>query len=337
MHPRKLARVALRSSLRHVKHVTPTRPRHATGLTAEVYRQVERDFGMLAPPMALHSPAPAVLAAAWAMLRESLVATTSLVPRATKEMVATAVSMANSCPYCVDVHGATLASLGAGGWDDLDPVAAWARAGVAARWPFPAAHAPQLIAVATTFHYLNRVVHVFLGDSPLPPELPAAMRGRAMSLVGRIMRAPALRGGTPGESLPLLDAAPLPADLAWAAGEPHIAGAFARAAAVIDAVSAVPAPVRDLVVRELSTWDGTPPGVSRAWADVRGLPAADRAAGRLALLVAKAPYQVTGDEVAAYQRDHPADALVELVAWAALTAARRAGGRLAAGGTAAAA
>ena len=86
-------RVARRAALAHVEHVIPTDPSTATGLVREVYRQVERDFGMLAPPIALHSPAPTVLAAAWAMLHESLLAT-GTTPRATKEAIATAVSAA---------------------------------------------------------------------------------------------------------------------------------------------------------------------------------------------------------------------------------------------------
>lgn len=297
-------------------------------MTAEVYRQVERDFGMLAPPVALHSPAPAVLAAVWAILRESLVATTA-VPRPAKEAVATAVSMANSCPYCVEVHSATLDGLGADA--PSGDLVAWARAGGAIPPPFPTAHLTQLVAVAMAFHYLNRVVHVFLGDSPLPPGLPAPARGPATRFVGSIMRAPALRGGAPGESTRLLPEAPLPADLAWLAGEPHVARAFACAAAVIEKV-AVPEAVRDLLAAEMSTWDGRPPGVSRSWADapVRSLPERHRPAGRLALLVAKAPYQVTDDDITAYRCDDTADAdLVEFVAWVALSSARRAGARLA--------
>ena len=46
-------RSALRRTLRQVRHLSPVRPRHADGLVGQVYRQVERDFGMLAPPIAL--------------------------------------------------------------------------------------------------------------------------------------------------------------------------------------------------------------------------------------------------------------------------------------------
>jgi len=340
----KLIRTALRSTVRHVRHVSPVRPRHAAGLTADVYRQIERDFGMLAPPMSLHSPAPDVLAAAWTMLRESLVATTS-VSRATKEAVASAVSAGNDCPYCVEVHDATLAGLGTAdaAADAAAAAADWARAsgtraGAAARrWPVADAEAAQLIGVAVTFQYLNRVVNVFLDDSPLPPNVPAGGRATAGRVLGRVMRGPALRGARPGDSLELLSPAPLPADLAWAAGEEHVALAFGRAAAAVEAAAArsVPPAVRELVTAELSTWDGRPPGLSRSWVDgpVRRLSTQDQSAARLALLVAKASYQVDDEIVAAYETTDAG--LVELVSWAGLAAARRAGTWLAGQGPAA--
>lgn len=331
---RSAIRTTLRSTLNQVRHVTPVHPRGADGLTADVYRQIERDFGMLAPPMSLHSPAPANLAAAWAMLRESLVVTTSA-SRSVKEAVAAAVSAENTCPYCVEVHGATLDAL------DPDPatraVAEWVTGGgtPSSSLPFPAAHLPQLVGVAVTFHYLNRVVNVFLGDSPLPPGVPAGGRRHAGKVLGRFMRGPAMRGAHPGDAVGLLAPAPPAPDLAWAEGEPRVREAFDRAAATVDAAAAssVPAAVRELIVAELATWDGSPPGLSRSWVDgpVGRLSTSDQPAARLALFVAKAAYQVDDDVVGAYREGQPADtALIELVSWAALSAARVAGGRLAA-------
>ena len=337
----RLIRTALRSSMNQIRHVIPVHPRAATGLTARIYHQIERDFGMLAPPISLHSPAPATMAAAWAMLCESLVVTTS-VSRATKEAVAAAVSLSNTCPDCVEVHSATLGALVAGdgaGTPDADvrAIAAWAResgtrdgAAALAR-PFPDAHAPQLIGVAVTFQYLNRMVNVFLGDSPLPPRVPAGARGPAGRFLGRVMRGPALRGGRAGESLALLGPAPPADDLAWASGEPRIAEAFARAGATVNGTGAVAPAVRELVAAELSEWDGRPPGLSRSWVEraVRELSTSDQPAGRLALLVAKASYQVDDEVVTGYRRAQPADAaLVELVSWASLSAAMLAGGWL---------
>lgn len=337
----RLIRTALRTTLSQIRYVTPVHPRQARGRVAEVYRQVEADFGMLAPPIGLHSPAPDILAASWAMLRETLVADTA-VSRAAKEAVAATVSLANTCPYCVEVHSATLAGLGARadagaiGAGQLEAVAdpgirtiaTWAHAG--GRWPFPAQHAAELIGVAVTFEYLNRMVNVFLGESPLPPRVPVSARAGAHRVLGQIMRGPAVRGGRPGDSLRLLEAAPPARDLAWAAPNPVIADAFTRATATVDAAAArsVPLPVRVLVSAELAGWDGRPSGVFRAWADqaVRKLPDTVRGAGRLALLVAKASYQVDQEVIDGFRREQSGDrALLELTSWASLTAARRAG------------
>src|SRR5690606_8869078 len=55
---RTLSRMTAPGALAQVRHVTPVRPRAARGLVAEVYAGLERDFGMLAPPVILHSPVP---------------------------------------------------------------------------------------------------------------------------------------------------------------------------------------------------------------------------------------------------------------------------------------
>lgn len=344
-----LTRLTAGATFAHIRHVTPVRPAAASGLVGQVYAQVRRDFGMLAPPLVLHSPAPEALAASWLLLRETLVAT-GRVDRAAKEAVAAAVSVGNACPYCVDVHGTALGGLAGGGAADaiaadriaavadagLRDVAAWGRAtgrrAAAARpeLPFPAEQAPEYIGVALAFHYLNRMVNVFLADSPFPPGLSDPARGRVQAVVGRLLRPVLGRRREPGAALDLLPAAPPAPELAWAAGSPTIAAAFARAAAALDAAAArtVPAPVRALVAAELAGWDGQPPGISRGWVDaaVAGLPAGDRPAGRLALLTALASYQVDAAVLADYRRTRPADAaLIELTAWASLAAARQVG------------
>lgn len=353
-------RTARQSSLAQIRYVSPVRPGAASDLVARVYAEVERDFGMLAPPVALHAPAPGPLAACWLMLRETLLAT-NVVSRGIKEAVGTAVSLGNTCPYCVEVHGATLGGLIRSGFapdgdlvadDDADAlasgrfeaiadpgvraIATWARAcgrrDAAARHepPFQAEQAAELIGVVVTFHYLNRMVNVFLRESPFPPSLPTAVRGRLMRLLTRILGPTTRTTRPPGGSLGLLPDAPAPENLSWAAGAPHVAGAFARAAAAIDAAAdhTVPQSVRDLVTTRLAAWTGEPPGLSRAWAEdaVSEVPAADRAAGRLALLTALASYQVDASVIADFRRTRPGDrSLIELTSWASFATARRVG------------
>jgi alkylhydroperoxidase family enzyme len=320
---------AARRSLGQIRYVSPVPPRAARGLVAEVYAQAERDFGMLAPPMALHSPAPAVLAAAWVMLRETLLAG-GAVSRAEKEAAAAAVSTANACPYCVSVHTAAR-QIAAGRIDQnagrLGEIARYARCSSRPdpEGNAPARYFPELAGVAVTFHYLNRMVNVFLPGSLLPPRAPRVMGSVFMRVLGSVMLSADV---APGDTLDLLPVAPLPAEFGWAAAEPRVAAALSRAAAAIGLAGelVVPRPVRDLVLDRLSSWDGQPPGPSRGWAVAAAgdLAAADRAAGRLALLTAFASYQVGPAEIDDV-RPLGDEGLIGLTAWASMAAARRIG------------
>ena len=357
-------RAMRRTALAQIQHVTPVAPKAARLLVAEVYGELERDFGVLAPPIALHSPAPEVLAASWLMLRETLV-TAGAATRSLKEAVASAVSLANACPYCVTVHAATLNSLvhgrdAAAIRDDrfdaianpqVRAVATWARSGAfrdgaaEAPAPFPAEQAAELVGVAVTFHYLNRMVNVFLPDAPLPDGVPAASLPVVARVLGTLMRRAASRWRSGTGSWDLLPAAALPGDLRWAAaggragggagggaGEPlGIAEAFARAARVIDeaGAEALSPTVRELVARQLAAWDGKPLGLDRRWLAeaVAGLSAADLPAARLALLIALASWQVDSETIEEYRLTAPGDkTLIQVASWAALSAARRVGG-----------
>lgn len=333
-------RTAGRRSLKQIRHVEAVAAGSAPDAVARVYRQCERDFGMIAPPVSLHSPAPGVLAAAWCMLRETLVAT-GKAGRDVKEAVAAGVSAGNACPFCVEVHGATLSGLGRGGATAesdgyLAAVTAWAResgtrTGAAAKpRPFPAEQAAELIGVAVAFQYLNRMVNIFLGDTPLPPAVPSGAHSGVLRVLGRFMGSAARRVVEPGDSLDLLPDAPLPADLRWAADDPAIAGAFARAAAAIDEAGArsVPPAVRELVLAELSEWDGERPALGgKLFEDkLSTLDPGLVPAARLALLTAFASHRVDADVVAAFRTGRPADAaLIELTSWASLAAATTVG------------
>jgi AhpD family alkylhydroperoxidase len=317
-----LARLTRGVTLGQIQHVAPVAAGRDGSLVDRVYRQVASDFGMLAPPVALHAPAPTMLAACWAMLRETTIAV-GAASRIDKETVAASVSTTNRCPYCVDIHGATLAGL------------LRRRAGADPRRPpeevaDPAERHAELAGVAVTFQYLNRMVNVFLVDSPLPalPDRAAAVaRSGAARLLARFASMPV----APNAALQLLPAADtVPADLGWAAASPRIETAMARAIAAVDAAAAgdVPPPVQRMIGEHLS---GAAPQLPDAvgigdWLDaaLRPLPQRDRAAGRLALLTALASYRVTGTVVTA-ARDAGYDdrALVTLCGWASLAAARR--------------
>jgi alkylhydroperoxidase family enzyme len=335
---------------RQVKYVTPVSAAAATGLVAQVYAQVGAEMGIVVPPVLVHSPAPELLAAYWMLLREPLLPQ-SRVDRAAKEAVATAVSVANICPYCVDMHSVGMYDLAtehdaeaivADRVDELrDPhireVAAWARVAhqpdepLARTPPFPPADAPELVGVVVSVHYLTRMVNVFLPNFLLPPGLTPVARRRFKRGVSLVLR-PTLRDRRPpGMSTPFLPPAPA-ADLGWAAGNPAIEEAATRAYAAFEAAgqrSLSPA-VREVVLSRLDGWRGEETELSRRWCErlIRHLPDDEAAAARLALLTALASYQVDDEVVAEFRAHHHGDrVLVEAAAWASFAAARVIGSR----------
>jgi AhpD family alkylhydroperoxidase len=329
-----------------VRYVSPVRLGAARGLVGRVYDQIEREFGVLAPSVALHSPSPEVLAASWLMLREVLVVT-GTVDRTAKEAVSAAVSAGNTCPWCTAIHSATFSGLSGSAVGSItDPrlraIATWAADGATAEGAllheaaFPAAQAPELVGTAVLLHYFNRMVNVFLTELPMPPGAPKIALGPVLRVLGRKIRPAAAQPHQPGTSLEWLPAAALPPDLSWAAGNRVVADALARGCAVVDAAGArsVPPSVRDLVMTELADWHGEQRGPSRAWVEdaLSVLPMAQRPAGRLALLTALASYQVDRSVIGLFRSGGASDAaLIELTSWASLTAARRVGTWMSAG------
>lgn len=338
--------MSARVFLHQVRHVLPDLrdPR-----TSALRGQIVREFGALVPPYALHLPVPEALDACWMILREP--GRGSRVDRRTKEAVAAAVSATNACPYCVDVHTGMLHALGERGPADAlaagkpdaisDPelraVVAWAGAtrqpgaAVLRHPPFPGDHAPELIGVAVGFHYINRMVNIFVADSPFFAGSPAANR------VVRRIASPFLRGMLTRQARANTSASPpsaasLPDDLAWARSDPAIAGAFGRAAETFETLGrrALPAGVRQLVSTRLEAWRGEDPGLSRSWVDedLQTLPPTQRPAARLALLTAFASYQVDAGvlgEVPVEPGSTRDETLVSITAWASFATARRIG------------
>jgi len=338
--------VSERVFTRQVRHVHPDirDPR-----SAAVRRQIIRDFGALVPPFLLHLPAPDVLCACWTIAREPSCG--HRVSRAKKEAVAAAVSTINACPYCVDVHTATLRALTGSAPaaaiaaenpahisdPALRDLVVWARATrspdapILRQPPFVDQQAPELIGTAVAFHYINRMVNIFAAESPFPlstPRTKPLFATLAMPAFRNLMR----RDVRPGASLDLLPAAPLPADLSWAQTDPIIADAYGRAAATFETAGqqVLPVQVRELVNERLADWRGEDPGISRVWVDdaIGTLATQHRPLGRLALLASFASYQID-THVIEDARNHlePAadEALIAATAWASFTAARRIG------------
>lgn len=329
---------------RGIRHIMRVRGDETSNLVAQVYRQMNREF-LLGPPLTVHSLVPELLAGVWIASRESMVAGPA--DRVERETIAAAVSRINACPYCVDVHSMMLN--GAGRHDLADELSTPLNKGLSdefapkmVEWamstrspgtpilnspPFTKRDAPQMIGTAVMFHYINRVVNIFLEESPMPFKVPRAvkrfvgtrMTSRVVSVIGE-----------PGESLHLLPESALPTDMSWAATNPAVAGGFARLAGAVERAgeSALPEPTRNLLLALLQDWRGEDMGLSRGWVEnaIETIAPEDRPAARLALLAAFASHQVDDGVIQSCRANGVNDqALIAIVSWASFSAARKVG------------
>jgi AhpD family alkylhydroperoxidase len=327
-----------------IRYVKPVRFDDATGLTAQVYRQMQEDF-MVAPVLTLHSPEPEIMAGAWCVLRETLLA--GKVDRTLKETVAATVSRLNACPFCVDAHTMMLhasaehdvaSAIRRGDFASIrDPqlhaIVRWAllnQTSGAHDGPPPCARdeVAEIIGTVIAFHYINRMANVFLGDALLP--MPSALKGVTGRVIGTAAGKRFVRPLEPGAAVGFVPQVALPDDLAWAATRPTVSVAFAGFAGVVEQAGekVLPEPVRALVCERVRAWNGESMGMSRRWVEdaVDAIEEEHRPAARLTLLTALASYQVDEGVVEAYRTRHPDDgSLVVATAWASLVAARRVG------------
>jgi AhpD family alkylhydroperoxidase len=310
---------------------TPAPAKAATGLTAEVYRQLRDDFLGPVPTFLALSAVPELLAATWALMREALLAGDT--PRVDRELVASAVSRANRCRFCVDAHVMLLHALGEHelaeviGRGDLPrqrghaELVAWAEASRTPRaTAWTSRYGPELTGTLLAFHFINRVVSALLEPDLLPAGL---QRARAVRSVGGRLYARAARAPKePGRSLPLLGAGTQTPPV-WA-GESPIGVAYASLREAANKGGDLLSDTGRRTVTATVRWeDGRHPAQPARWAGelVRDLSGADRVGTRIALLAAFAPAAIGPDDVAAWRLSHPADAdLVRLVAFGAITA-----------------
>ena len=319
-----------------------------SGLVAEVYDQMMRDF-QLVPPITLHSLVPGLLAGVWTAVRESVVAGPA--SRVEREAAIAAVSRINTCSFCVDVHSIALrgagehdvASVVARGADDkiADPqlrsLVQWAaatrtpNAEILRNPPFTGADAAQIIGSVLMFHYINRPVNVFLDESPLSllPPVMRSFKGLAGRIAGSVIGSRTLDNTpAPGASLSFLPEAPLPEQFQCATSNPYVAGAWARFAAVVEEAGrqSLHEQVRQLVLSHVSAWNGEEMPLSRSWVEdaIVSVSEEHKPAARVALLTALASHQVDQGTVEAFQRQQTEETdLVKVVAWASLAAVRR--------------
>lgn len=334
-------------SVQTMRYVSAVPTREAGGLTKDVYRMIQEDF-FKNGSLTSRSRAPALMAAIWTGGRESMLVADQ-VDRTTKDAISAVLSQINDCPYCEDMlvslvhaggrHGAAGDIFAQNDFDATDPELRarleWVRALAAPggqdlpATPFSPEQLPEVLGTLMGMSDINRFSHVVMEASPVgAPFGLRALKAAALRLFGAELAATRRVPLEPGRALPLLPEAPLPADLAWAKPNPRVADALARWAATVEreAAPAIPPRAKQAVETALQSWQGEQMPLSRAWVDaeVDGLDGADLAIARLAIVLAKAPYQV--DETmaeAVLGADGDEARFVRILAWASFAGARR--------------
>ena len=330
-----------------IKYIKPAPNNSRERIIQAVYKQIKQDFGALVEPFTLHSSLPSLLAGVWMACRETEVV--GRVPREIKEIVASTVSMINKCPYCVDAHTIMLNATGNNsvvsdivqGNEDLimnsefSSIIKWSFAtrdpdsAILKAPPFSVQEAPEIIGTAVFYHYINRMVSVFLGETPLPSNVQC-FKGILKRMAGLFFSRAIARPKALGTSLRFLSEALLPKDLYWAKPSQNVADAFARFATVIEEIGKqfICENVRFRVQEEIQNWRGKDPGLSRQWVEtaISGLDKEQQAVGRVALLAAFSPYQVDRDVIHNYLKYYPdGEKLLGTIAWSSFSAARKIG------------
>jgi hypothetical protein len=151
---------------------------------------------VLGPPFTLHAAIPELVAGVWSLLRETMIVNNN-VDRLKKEEIAGGVSISNQCPYCVETH---IKMSGVRTDKGEKNIFEWSKIHYSPNSkliidpPFSADEAPEIIGTALTFHYINRMVSVFLTDYPLPlPRLFGFLKP-ALSSIFRLTAAKNITG-----------------------------------------------------------------------------------------------------------------------------------------------
>lgn len=327
----------------NIRFLTIHKPSEATGKLKQIYAQVDRDF-MLVAPFTLHAAEPDLVAAVWSAERETMLY--GLVPRAHKEAVVSEVAKTNQCPFCVSAHTLMMA---AAGENDASQVVYTGKGHIAdellrqrIEWgastrtpdaeilhnpPFNAVEAPEIIGGALAFHYINRMVSLFIEGDMMPNM--GLLNGFIRNGVWRfMMKSKMEKQSIPGDSLQFLPEADLPDVFDWAKNHPHISRSFAGITATHEkyAQQVVSPDLLAPVQAEYDRWSGEDTGISRKWLAeaTTDLSEADRSAASMMLLAGFAPYQVTESDINAFREHYPDDRqLLAVTGWGAWAAVRR--------------
>ncbi len=300
------------------------------------------DFGMIPPPLSIHKVDSDLFSASWACLRETLVV--GRVPRYFKEAVASGASEANRCPYCVGAHSmmfdiykppAKKQPTVDDPFRSLDPekLKMWARSWNLSKNdqispPFPKKIQSEIIGTAVYFHYLTRMVAIYLGDSFIPKYVKWTVP-LMMSFMRMCMGLNDKRSKNLGTSQ--LPNVPMDGGPDWA-DQDNIRIAFSQFQTVTDSkiTKILSGSMMDFIKSFLSKWQGFDPGLSASWVmpymeKLSKLDAKEEQLARYMLWVIGSPYMIVDEEKKSLEKIMGNTDLFIATAWVSLRAALRTG------------
>jgi AhpD family alkylhydroperoxidase len=300
-----------------VRYIQAVSPRKSTGLNKRIFTQMQLENAGVHGPFLIHATQPNLLAAVWALFRETQLA--SGVPRAHQETIALLIAKENRCPWCVEAHQLALHT------QQPDPeMVAWYKANPDPLKPssMQGSSGQAMIAYRAAvllWQYINRMTNVLLVESAW--QNFGGLRGPLTRVMGYVFGAFFLnRQYVPGRSLEFITKVPLPEHLAWA--EPHhsIAAPLAYFHHQVNQLAApiIPEPVQHFVLEYVHKHCGQNMGMSRRWADdaVTWLEPAQQPVAKMLLLTALASYQIDDGLIFQVRQTLPADDdLLAVLAW----------------------
>jgi AhpD family alkylhydroperoxidase len=298
--------------VRYIDVVVPT-----GSISKRVLAQMQLENAGVHGPFLIHGVQPQLLAALWALFRETQLA--SGVARVDQESIALLVAQENRCPWCIEAHQLALhrqpASVAMAAWYLASPDPLQHSQITGLNNQAMVAHRAAVV----LWQYINRMTNVLLVESAWQNLGP--WRKPMTQVMGQVFGLLFLqRRYTPGRALEFIADAPLPAHLAWASEHQYIAKALAYFHQQVNQAikGIIPDQVQSFVLHYLQKHRGQPVSLSRRWSNdaVQLLEPEQRTLAQVLLLIALASYQIDDDLMLQLRRTVASDAdIVAVLAW----------------------
>ena len=324
-----------------VRYIKTLGLKDATGYIKKINEQITRDFG-LAGPLTLSTPSKRVHAVRWVVARESFIVETH-VKRVLKEIVATSIAQINKCPYCEDAHSTSITSTGnkyiseiitSGDWQTIKnpkikQLVKWSlntrnpNAEIIKNPPFSKQEASEIIGTALVFHSTNRLVNIFLEDSPLPSFLgKGLMKKVALNFASKtLFKSMVEKQTVAGEGLQFIKDYKIPLKLDWSKENLPYSKALTAEKMVLNQIEndLIPKEVSMLFKEKINNWQGEEMPMGRSWLHeiINKINLDEKPVANIVFLAAFAPYSITKSDIEAFRDIYNSDTeLVEVCFWA---------------------